>query len=128
MNRIVRFLAPMALALTLVAGAGDADVDVDNDSVGVDADVDVAPDTVGTNTGMVDTTAVTVDGEGIEKLVEAKLIAAPGYGDVDVESGGEGVIILNGTVATDAEKTEAERLAREVDGVTTVTNNITLKP
>ncbi|HVK40211.1 MAG TPA: BON domain-containing protein [Candidatus Kapabacteria bacterium] len=128
MNRIVRFLAPMALALTLVACTGDADVDVDNDSVGVDADVDVAPDTVGTNTGMVDTTAVTVDGEGIEKLVEAKLIAAPGYGDVDVESGGEGVIILNGTVATDAEKTEAERLAREVDGVTTVTNNITLKP
>lgn len=128
MNRIVRFLAPMALALTLVACTGDADVDVDNDSVGVDADVDVAPDTVGTNTGMVDTTAVTVDGEGIEKLVEAKLIAAPGYGDVDVESGGEGIIILNGTVATDAEKTEAERLAREVDGVTTVTNNITLKP
>lgn len=128
MNRIVRFLAPMALALTLVACTGDADVDVDNDSVGVNADVDVAPDTVGTNTGMVDTTAVTVDGEGIEKLVEAKLIAAPGYGDVDVESGGEGIIILNGTVATDAEKTEAERLAREVDGVTTVTNNITLKP
>lgn len=126
MNRFVRILAPLALALALSACTGDADVDMDNDTAGVDANVDMAPDTTDIAGSGSDT--ATLDGEGIEKLVEAKLIAAPGYGDVDVESGGEGVIILNGTVATDAEKTEAERLAREVDGVMTVTNNITLKP
>jgi hypothetical protein len=129
MNRIVRFIAPMALALALGACSGEADVDVDNDTAGVDANVDVAPADSPAVTLPADSAgaAVTTDGEGMEKLVEAKLIAAPGFGDVDVESSGEGAIVLTGSVATEAEKMEAERLAKEVDGVMTVTNNITIK-
>lgn len=120
MNRIARILAPMALALALGACSGEADVDLDYDSAAVDATTPAYQDTTGVD--------VTLGGEGIEKLVEASLIAAPGFGDVEVESGGEGVIILNGTVPTEADKAEAERLARGVSGVMTVTNNITLKP
>jgi hyperosmotically inducible protein len=41
--------------------------------------------------------------------------------DVDVT---EGVVTLSGVVHNDAEKAEAERLAREVDGVTDVVNDL----
>jgi hypothetical protein len=134
MDRFNRMLALVMLSGALAFGAcsGEADVDVDNDSAGVDADVDVN-DTVGTIDTAggpdvnVDSAQGATDGEGIEKLVEAKLIASPGFSGVTVESEGEGVIVLNGTVASADEKARAETVTKEVAGVTSVKNNLTVQ-
>lgn len=81
-----------------------------------------------------DTAAVTVDpavkddvaGEAIQAKVSAALVAAAGFENVDVESSTQGVIVLNGTVASEDEKGKAEMIAKNIEGVTTVTNNLTV--
>ena len=62
----------------------------------------------------------------IEKVVEAKLVVKPGFSGVTVASSGNGVIILNGTVASQAEKDQAEQVAKGTDGVKQVQNNLTI--
>jgi hypothetical protein len=69
-----------------------------------------------------------VGGEGIQAKVEAALVAAPGYGGVEVSSTEPGVIVLNGTVKTEDEKAKAQMIASNIDGVKTVTNNLTVAP
>lgn len=46
---------------------------------------------------------------------------------IDVDTNG-GTVTLTGTVPTQAEKTEAEQIARNTEGVTRVVNNITVAP
>ena len=126
-----RFISALALTAVLGLGAcsGDADVDIDADSADVniknDADTThtLAPEPSDTAGGA----DVSMDGEGVEKMVEAALIASPGFAGVTVESEGEGMIVLNGTVASDAEKTNAETVAKGVSGVTSVKNNLTVQ-
>ena len=48
-------------------------------------------------------------------------------GNVDVTTEGS-IVTLTGTVATDAERTRAERIAKETDGVTSVVNRLTVGP
>lgn len=127
---------PMAIiaAATLGACGNKADVDVNTDSTGMHVDtMATAPadtmmpapadtvntmDTVGAGTGMKD--------ESIEKVVEAKLVVKPGFSGVTVASSGNGVIVLNGTVASQAEKDQAEQVAKGTDGVKQVQNNLTI--
>lgn len=130
MYRFNRILAPLAIAalMTFSACSGDADVDIDADSVDIDNDNDttvVMP--MDTTTNMMDTAGSAIAGETIQKMVETQLALSPGFQDVDVESETEGVIILNGTVASAEEKTRAETEAKAVAGVTSVTNNLTVK-
>lgn len=65
--------------------------------------------------------------ESVEKMVEAALIAKPGYADVTVESQPDGVIVLNGSVASENEKAQAQVIAENTSGVKKVTNNIMVK-
>ena len=131
MNAINRFLAPfmLAAALTLGACSGDADTHSDGmDTAGRDdGDTGIS---LGDGPGVgvnADSAQGGTDGEGIEKLVEGQLILSPGFSEVDVESEGEGNIVLNGTVATAEEKTNAETVAKGVSGVKSVKNNLTVK-
>ena len=66
-----------------------------------------------------------VSDSSITASVKAKLLAdsdVAGHNvDVDTE---EGVVYLIGRVDTEAEKAEAERLARSVDGVQSVVNHL----
>jgi hypothetical protein len=113
----------VAGALTFTACDADADIEVDekDDSVGVN--MDGTADTVG---NAVDNATGEVGDEMVEKAVETKLVAEPGFENVDVESKAGGVIVLTGTAATDAEKMKAEEIAKGTDGVTSVENNITV--
>lgn len=95
-------------------------------------EVEVKTDSNGTTT-VTDSTKATgvgqeIKDETVEKKVEAALIAEPGFGDVDVSSAPDGMIILTGTVPTENEKARAQVIAQNVGGVKGVTNNITLKP
>lgn len=67
-----------------------------------------------------------VSGEMIQGKVSAALVAAPGFGGVDVTSTTPGVIVLNGTVPTEDDKGKAQMIAQNVEGVTSVTNNLTV--
>lgn len=153
MIRFARLAAPIALAAALTLGgcSGDADVDLDADSVATDDTMSFTPGDSGmpSNAGadtlapaMEDTTAVidadsakgavgdAIDGaanEGVEKLVEAQLMMAPGFADVKVESDGDGVIVLTGTVASAEEKTNAEVETKKIVGVKSVRNELTVK-
>src|SRR5688500_5215150 len=106
MNRISRFALPLAFAAALTLGAcsGEADIDVDADSVAADTTVVVPADTttvIDTTAGInIDSATTGVTNESVEKLVEAQLMLAPGFADVKVESEGDGVIVLTGTVAS----------------------------
>lgn len=135
MIRFTRFAMPLAFVAVLSLGAcsGNAEVDTNADSTAGDTtvvvvpiDTIVTPDTASVDMSL-DTAAMGAATEGIEKLVEAQLMVAPGYSNVQVESSGDGVIILNGTVATEEEKVSAEAEAKKVVGVKSVTNNLTVK-
>jgi len=57
--------------------------------------------------------------------IESKLVVAGISGaSVDVQNG---KVVLKGTVKTQAQKTEAEDLAKNTDGVTDVTNQLTIR-
>jgi hyperosmotically inducible protein len=65
---------------------------------------------------------------GITTRVKAKLLADPDVSglkiDVDTRAG---VVTLTGTVNTQAEKSEALELVRQTDGVTDITDRITVR-
>ena len=146
MFRINQLLSSAAIVAALALGAcsGEADVNIDNDSasvsggvnaddtaVTINPDVDTAGgidvDTAGGPDVNLDSAGAAVSGEGIQKLVEAQLMVAPGFSGVDVTSEAHGVIVLNGTVASEEEKTSAETMAKGVAGVKSVKNNLTVK-
>lgn len=70
-----------------------------------------------------------LDDRVITENVREKLRDEPVYkfSDVDVKTFA-GVVQLSGFVDTDAQKRRAGEVAQNVDGVTRVVNNITLKP
>jgi osmotically-inducible protein OsmY len=92
------------------------------------ADVKTEATTGKDSTGMTVETAPAVKEETIQAKVSAALVAAPGFGGVDVTSTEPGVIVLNGTVKTEDEKAKAQMIASNVEGVKTVTNNLTVAP
>ncbi|HET7570263.1 MAG TPA: BON domain-containing protein [Gammaproteobacteria bacterium] len=61
----------------------------------------------------------------ITAAVKSKLLANSSTSGMDIHvETNHGVVTLSGTVRSDAEKTLAERIARNTDGVTDVTNNL----
>lgn len=121
-------ILPIALCsfglAVFTACSGDADVHVSDDDT--TATIESRGDTtsVGEAVGNVGQEIKT---ESIETVVETKLLAMPGFGEVDVESQGDGVIVLNGMVASEAEKAQAQKTAATTDGVKSVVNNLTIK-
>lgn len=71
----------------------------------------------------------TLDDKVITSRVEGKLKDEPVYkfSDVDVKTFA-GVVQLSGFVSSDEQKQRAGELAQNVEGVSRVVNNITLKP
>jgi hyperosmotically inducible protein len=71
------------------------------------------------------TTGERVDDAKITAAVKAKLVAdkARNLIAVNVDTSG-GVVHLKGTVKTDQDRMEAERLAKETTGVVSVTNDL----
>lgn len=114
----MRFLSIALCAFSLVAfSACDNDVEVETDD---HRDTTTAGSTVNGAGQEVKT-------ESVETMVETALLAKPGFGEVDVESQGDGVIVLNGTVATENEKAQAQVTAQNTAGVKSVVNNLTIK-
>jgi hypothetical protein len=70
-----------------------------------------------------------VDDKVITATVKTRLVAerTKSLTSVDVDTV-QGVVYLKGTVATAEQKAEAERIARTVNGVRQVVNNLTLEP
>ena len=66
---------------------------------------------------------------GITSAVKTKLLADPDVAGlrIDVDTR-DRVVTLTGNVATQAEKSEALQIARQVRGVTSVTDKLTVKP
>ena len=96
----------------------------------VEVKTDAAGDTVKTTTVAPDSTVTgagqEIKSESIEKVVEGKLMAEPGFSGVHVESTPDSKIILTGTAASENEKARAQVIAENTDGVKGVTNNITV--
>jgi hyperosmotically inducible protein len=69
-----------------------------------------------------------IDDAGITAAVKAKLAAEriATLTRIDVDTN-QGVVALNGTVQTEAMKTRAEQLARQVKGVRDVVNNLRIQ-
>lgn len=69
-----------------------------------------------------------IDDAGITAAVKAKLAAEKiaTLTRIDVDTN-QGVVALNGTVQTEAMKTRAEQLARQVKGVRDVVNNLRIQ-
>lgn len=64
----------------------------------------------------------------ITAAVKAKLLANSSTSGMDIHvTTNHGVVTLSGTVSSDAERQLAERIARDTDGVTDVTNNLNVK-
>jgi hyperosmotically inducible periplasmic protein len=76
-----------------------------------------------------DAAQATLSDGGITALVKSKLLGDPDVSglkiDVDTENG---VVTLKGQVRTQAERDEAIRLTREVDGVKSVQDQLTIVP
>ena len=72
--------------------------------------------------------AVLDDGT-ITAKIKTALIAEPGLKglSIDVDTS-QNVVSLNGTVSSDAARKQAEEIARKVEGVKEVKNNLTVKP
>ncbi len=125
MKTMYTWAATVAIMVAL-AGCGDGQNDMDdNDTTDVGATLDTAASRTGE---AVQSAGQEVSDETVEKAVEAALVVKPGFGGVTVESEADGVIILNGTVATEAEKTEAQTTAEGTAGVKSVKNNLTVQP
>ena len=69
-----------------------------------------------------------IDDAGITAAVKAKLAAEKiaTLTRIDVDTN-QGVVALNGTVQTEAMKTRAEQIARQVKGVRDVVNNLRIQ-
>ena len=74
------------------------------------------------------TVGAALDDAGITAGVKTELIKAPEISalQIDVDTKG-GVVTLNGTVPSEAVKTQAGDIAKAAKGVTSVTNNLTVK-
>ena len=70
-----------------------------------------------------------LDDATITAKIKTALLAEPGVKGmaIDVDTSNN-VVSLNGSVASDAAKTRAEEIARKVEGVKQVKNNLTVKP
>lgn len=69
-----------------------------------------------------------VSDSAITAAVKSKLLANSSTSGMDIHvETNHGVVTLSGTVSSDAEKELAERIARNTDGVTDVTNNLNVK-
>lgn len=134
---LVPFAAVAAVALGACSHRTDvstSDTTVMTDTSTVVTHVDTTStttmDTIGSNRGVngsdTSTLGAGIKNASIEKVVEAKLIVKPGFSGVKVESGGNGVIILNGTVGSKAERDAAEQTAKGTDGVKKVENKLTI--
>jgi hyperosmotically inducible periplasmic protein len=67
--------------------------------------------------------------EALTQSVRAKLSADPALAaEVINVNTASGVVTLSGTVKNDADKSRAEQVARGVEGVKQVTNNLTARP
>jgi osmotically-inducible protein OsmY len=93
-------------------------------------DITVDPNSIGaTNAGeKVDEAKKQVAETAKDKLIEGKIqsklvVAGISGATVDVQNG---EVVLKGAVKTQAQKTEAEDLARNTDGVTKVTNDLSV--
>ena len=115
-----------AAAINLGACNGDVKVEEKTgDSMAVENKmVDSGATTTVGNT--MDTAAGGLKTESVETVVESKLTLEPGFKDVEVSSKGEGMIVLSGMAATDAEKMRADSIAKATEGVKSVENNITV--
>jgi osmotically-inducible protein OsmY len=111
----------VAGALTVTACESDVEVKEGTDSTAMEVNADTAANATERT---VDNAGQEMGDEMLEKAVETKLIAEPGFDGVTVESKADGIIVLNGTATTDAEKTKAEEIAKGTDGVKGVENNI----
>ncbi len=108
------------------------DTTVSNDVDEVGNGIDTAANAVGTgveNAGKAIGNAGAAAGAAIsntalEAEVNTKIESEPGLNDIDVDSEGEGTIVLSGTVASDAMKQHAEQVAMSVDGVVRVKNDL----
>ena len=69
-----------------------------------------------------------LDDAGITAKVKTALIAEPGLSGlaIDVDTS-QNVVSLHGSVASDAARANAERVAKSVSGVKDVKNNLTVK-
>lgn len=105
-------------AVAFCACKSEVKTDVDTDTT-----AHTNTDTAG---GAVSNAGQEVKDESVEKMVEAALVAKPGFENVTVESQPEGVIVLNGTVKSENEKAQAQVVAENTAGVKKVTNNLTI--
>ena len=112
-------MGAFCIAGALTLGACKADVKTESDG-GDSLSVTTAP--------AVKDAAKEAGGEGIQVKVESALVAAPGFSTVEVTSTTTGVIVLSGTVPTEDDKARAQMIASNVEGVTSVTNNLTVTP
>ncbi|HET6654634.1 MAG TPA: BON domain-containing protein [Gammaproteobacteria bacterium] len=77
---------------------------------------------------MADQAQTAASDTAITAAVKSKLLANSSTSGMDIHvETNSGVVTLSGTVTTDAEKNLAERIARNTNGVTDVTNNLKVK-
>jgi hypothetical protein len=137
-STVIRGLSGLVLGLGVLAGCDSQMNDRTGDSrsggsrvadrPGVPATAS-RPGTIGTTPTPEATISPTkVDDAAIETQIKAKLQAhaAAGLGNVDVESDG-GVVRLTGVVQRPELKQRAAELARNVDGVRDIVNNIEVR-
>jgi len=123
--RIILMGLFVAGALTFTACDSKVEVKDGDDTTAMGTDH--KDTTVGSTVGStIDTATQTMGDEMVEKAVEAKLVAEKGFENVDVESKPDGIIVLTGTAATEAEKMKAGEIAKGTDGVKGVENNVTV--
>lgn len=110
-----------------IARATDGVVNV-VDQLSVAPEPEVAPTTGIGETAVDPDVAASASAAGITSAVKTKLLADPDVSGlrIDVDTR-DRVVTLTGTVRTQAEKSKAIRLAREVDGVRDVTDRLTVQ-
>jgi hyperosmotically inducible protein len=65
-------------------------------------------------------------GNSVQMAVESALVAKPGFENVVVSVGADGVATLTGTVKTAADKSSAQATASATAGVKSVKNDLTI--
>jgi hyperosmotically inducible protein len=76
-----------------------------------------------------DTVGNSLDDAWVHTKVRAKLMADGDLPDSDINVDvANNVVTLRGNVATQADKTEAEQLAKSIEGVKSIRNRLTIKP
>src|SRR5690242_8458891 len=123
MKNVRIILMGLFIAGALTFTACDSKVEVRDGDDTTAMETEHKDTTTGSTVGnAIDTAAQTMGDEAVEKAVEAKLVVDKGFENVDVESKPDGIIVLTGTAATEAEKTKAAEIAKGTDGVKGVEN------